>query len=221
MFVAAFLCIVTIQAVAQQNTSLLIRVVLIRLPLSLLLSGVGIEIVAMLLHATDVMAATLLQTSARPGATLVAGISAILVGSSIASPALAGFEGLAFSLILAVVAFVCWLELVVRAAAITMLRCSSRSRGGCRSGRQLNSGFADLSRTVCAHHEQGGDSRCVALAVISMGTAQGVNMLVEGIVFVLCAGRRSVSFGFYHSSRQVRLDTWSLSDSEAVRHYDI
>lgn len=186
---AAFLCVAIIQAVLQQNSSMLLRVVFIRLPISLLFSGIGIEIVTMLLHATDALTAALLQTSARPGATLVAGISAILVGNAVVSPALAGFEGLAFSLILAVVAFVCWLELVVRAAAISIATLFIPLALAGTVWPATQQWIRRLAETLFALIM----SKVVvagvfALAVISMGTAQGVNMLVEGIaLFVLCA----------------------------------
>ncbi len=187
--VVLFLCLVIIQAVIRQDLELLIRSVVLRLPAALLFSGFALEIVAALLRGTDVLSSELLHSASGATGTFVAELAAILAGTALSSPVLAGFEGLVLALALSIFVFVCWLELVVRAAAITVavlflplalagVVWPATQQWMRRLGETL---FALIFSKVviCA---------IFALAISSIGRPQGVATVVEGIaLFVLCA----------------------------------
>lgn len=186
---AGSLCIVTIQAVLQRDLSLLLRSIFLRLPAALLFSGVALEVITLLLQATDGLSSALLAGAGSSIGTFVAGLGAILVGSALTSPAISGFEGLMLAAIFAVVVFICWLELAVRAAAIAIAALfiplalagvvwPMTQQWMRRLGETLLALI--MSKVVIA--------AIYALAISSMGAANGGNMVLEGIaMFVLCA----------------------------------
>jgi hypothetical protein len=107
-----------INAVIRQDLALLLRAVLVRLPLALMGAGGAIELVSLCLSATDQLSGALIGAAGGPTQTFFSSLSSLLAGTASGGITLAGFEGLLFALILALVSFSCWLELLVRAAAI-------------------------------------------------------------------------------------------------------
>lgn len=187
--VGAFFCIVVVQAIMHQDAGLLTRTVILRLPAALLFSGLGLEVVSALVKTSDVLSSAFLKTTGGSFKNLVAGIAAVVSGPAIASRLISGFLGLLLALMLAAVVLLCWLELVVRAAAITVaslfiplalagLVWPATQRWIWRLAETL---FAlVMSKVVIA--------AILALAITSIGTPTGANMVLEGIaLFVLCA----------------------------------
>lgn len=187
--VGAFFCVVVIQAIMHQDSGLLIRTAVFRLPAALLFSGLALEIVSALVKTSDALSSAFLKTAGGSFRTLVIGITAVVSGPAIASRLISGFLGLLLATILAAVVLLCWLELVVRAVAITVaslfiplalagLVWPATQRWIWRLAETL---FAlVMSKVVIA--------AILALAVTSIGSPKGANMVLEGIaLFILCA----------------------------------
>ena len=105
-----------IQAIVRQEPGSLLRSVLIRLPLALLFTGVSVQLVALGLVATDQASALLIGADGDPTHQMLSGLI-----TGLAQPGnfgLAAFGGFLVVGTAAVVAFVLWLELAVRSAAI-------------------------------------------------------------------------------------------------------
>jgi hypothetical protein len=107
----------TLQAVVRQNPGQLIRTFLVQLPLALLLAVVAIQIVVLSLSATDAMSDAVAGGTSADVTSLLTGVTSGLVASA-ADPTIASFVLLLISLLIAVAAFVLWLELLIRAAAV-------------------------------------------------------------------------------------------------------
>jgi hypothetical protein len=107
----------TLQAVVRQNPGQLIRTFLVQLPLALLLAVVAIQIVILSLSATDAMSDAVAGGTSSDVTSLLTGVTSGLVASA-ADPTIASFVLLLISLLIAVAAFVLWLELLIRAAAV-------------------------------------------------------------------------------------------------------
>ena len=221
--VGGFLCLVAIQAIIKQDLDLLIRVVLLRLPAALLLSGVAIEVVSVLLKTSDVVAAALLGSSSGAFDHLVSNLSMTLSGTRINIPALSGFAGLAFAFVLAVVVFLCLLELVLRSAAISIaslfiplalagLVWPITQHWARRLGETL---FALILSKVAI-------AAIFAFAITSLGSPKGVNMVLEGIaLFVLCAWAPFTLMHllpFFESAAMGHLESLSHRGGQAMRH---
>lgn len=106
-----------IQSIACQEPSTLLRSVLIRLPLALLFTGVSVQVVALGLTATDQASAVLIGADGDPAHQLLTGLV-----SALSQPAVLGLAAFAeFLLVLSagLIAFLLWLELAVRGAAIS------------------------------------------------------------------------------------------------------
>ena len=115
--VLPLLLVSTMQAVYRQNPGQLVRAFLVQLPLALLLGVVAIQIVTLCLSATDAMCTTVAGGSGSDVSSLLNGVSNGLV-SALGDPTMATFVLLLVALMVAVAAFVLWLELLVRAAAV-------------------------------------------------------------------------------------------------------
>ena len=111
------LLVSTLQAVLRQNPGQLVRTFFVQLPLALLLAVVGIQIVVLSLSATDAMSTAIAGGTAGDVTSLLSGVSKGLVVSA-DDPSLANFVLLLVALLVAVAAFVLWLELLIRAAAV-------------------------------------------------------------------------------------------------------
>jgi hypothetical protein len=106
-----------LQAVVRQNPGQLIRTFLLQLPLALLLAVVAIQAVILSLSATDAMCDAVAGGTNADVNSLLTGVTSGLV-SSAADPTIASFVLLLIALLIAVAAFVLWLELLIRAAAV-------------------------------------------------------------------------------------------------------
>jgi len=115
--VLPLLVVSTLQAIYRQNAGQLMRAFFIQLPLALLLGVVAIQVVILCLSATDAMCTAVAGGSGSAVTTLLAGITGGLV-SAVGDPTMATFVLLMVGLLVAVAAFVLWLELLVRAAAV-------------------------------------------------------------------------------------------------------
>jgi hypothetical protein len=107
----------TLQAILRQNPGQLVRTFLVQLPLALLLAVVAIQIVVLSLSATDAMSDAVAGGTNADVGSLLNGVTSGLV-SSAADPSIASFVVLLVALLIAVAAFVLWLELLIRAAAV-------------------------------------------------------------------------------------------------------
>ncbi|MHB8593397.1 MAG: hypothetical protein ACYDB3_03555, partial [Acidimicrobiales bacterium] len=118
--VLPMVCCAAILAVYRQDVSMLVRSFLVHLPLSLLLTGVAVELVRMALAVTDDLSARVLASGGVDTRHLLQPVAAFLVVSAVptagAAPAFVVFLG---SLLVAVTTMMLWLELVVRSAAVS------------------------------------------------------------------------------------------------------
>ncbi len=221
--VGGLLCLVAIQAIVRQDLELMVRVVLVRLPAALLLSGVAIEAVAALMRSSDVVSAALLSSAGGAFDHLVIGLSMTLAVTRINFPALSGFAGLAFALALAIVVFLCLLELVLRSAAISIatlfiplalagLVWPVTQHWARRLGETL---FALILSKVAI-------AAIFAFAITSLGSPQGVNMILEGIaLFILCACAPFTlmhMLPFFETGAMGHLESFSHRGGQAMRH---
>jgi hypothetical protein len=113
-------CCAAIQAVYRQSASMLLRTFLVHLPLSLLLTGVAVTLVRMALAVTDAMSATVLSSAGVDSTNLLSGLFTFLAPATLAAGPVPGFAVFIGGLLVALAALVLWLELVVRAAAVSV-----------------------------------------------------------------------------------------------------
>jgi hypothetical protein len=118
--VLPMMCCAVIQALYRQSASMLARTFLVQLPLALLLTGVAVEIVQMALAITDSLSAQLLSSAGVDTTNLLSPVSGALVGPGLVAPAVPAFVLFIGGLLVAVMSLALWLELVVRAAAVTV-----------------------------------------------------------------------------------------------------
>ena len=105
------LLVSTVQAVVRQNPGQLVRTYLVQLPLALLLAVVAIQVVILSLSATDAMSDAVAGGSGADVASLLSTVTKGLVVAS-ADPSIASFVLLLIALLIAVAAFVLWMELL-------------------------------------------------------------------------------------------------------------
>jgi hypothetical protein len=111
------LLVSTMQAIYKQSATQLLRAFFVQLPLALLLGAVAVQIVSLCLSATDAMCAEVAGGSSSAVDNLLTGVSKGLV-SGLADTNMSSFVLVLVGLLVAVGAFVLWLELLVRAAAV-------------------------------------------------------------------------------------------------------
>ncbi len=111
------LLVSTLQAVVRQNPGQLIRTFLLQLPLALLLAVVAMQVVILSLSGTDAMSDAVAGGTGADVTSLLSGVTTGLAAAA-ADPTVASFVLLLISLLIAVAAFVLWIELLIRAAAI-------------------------------------------------------------------------------------------------------
>ena len=115
--VLPLLLLSTLQAIYRQSASQLMKAFFVQLPLALLLGFVAIQIVILCLSATDALCTEVAGGSGSDVKALLSGMTrglAVAVGD----PSMATFVLLLVGLLVAAAAFVLWLELLVRAAAV-------------------------------------------------------------------------------------------------------
>ena len=115
--VLPLLLVSTMQAVVRQNPGQLVRTYLVQLPLALLLGVVAIQAVILSLSATDAMSDAVAGGSGADVTSLLSGVTTGLAAAA-ADPTIASFVLLLIALLVAVAAFVLWIELLIRAAAV-------------------------------------------------------------------------------------------------------
>ncbi|HVA04079.1 MAG TPA: hypothetical protein VMU64_10050 [Acidimicrobiales bacterium] len=119
--VLPMVCCAAIQAIYRQSASMLLRTFLVHLPLSLLLTGVAVTLVRMALAVTDAMSATVLSSAGVDTANLFTGLFKFLIPPAVATAgAVPGFVVFLGSLVVSLAALTLWLELAVRAAAVSV-----------------------------------------------------------------------------------------------------
>lgn len=118
--VLPMICCAIIQALFRQSPSMLVRAVLVQLPLALLLTGVVVELVRMALAVTDALSAQLLAGAGVDTTNILAPVSSVLVGAGLIAPGVPAFVVFTGGLLVAVAALGLWLELVARAAAVSV-----------------------------------------------------------------------------------------------------
>jgi hypothetical protein len=115
--VLPLLLVSVLQSIYRQSPGQLLRAFFVQLPLALLLGVVGIQVVVLCLSATDAMCSTVAGGAGSSVSSLLGTLSSGLVAAG-GDPGLAGFVLLLLGLLVACAAFVLWLELLVRAAAV-------------------------------------------------------------------------------------------------------
>jgi len=110
-------CCAAIQAVYRQSPSMLVRTFFVSLPLSLLLTGVAIALVRLGLALTDQLSSRVLSGAGVDTTNLLSPVMTFFAGTL--DPAVPAFVVFVGGLLVAIAALVLWLELVVRAAAIS------------------------------------------------------------------------------------------------------
>lgn len=183
--VALFLVLVVIQAIIGQDLQLLLRAAFIKLPAALLLSGVLVELVSLFLTVTDQLSSTLLAGASGGTHSFLRALALGLTTAAPGNPATAGFAGLFLAGLAAFVAFLLWIELVARSAALTVATLflplalsgivwPSTAHWARRLGELIAA--LVLAKLVIAG--------VLALAVISLGGATGLPGVVEGIALL-------------------------------------
>jgi hypothetical protein len=117
--VLPMVCCAVLQALYRQSASMLVRTCLVQLPLALLLTGVAVELVQMALAVTDTLSKDVLASAGVDATNILLPVSSFLIGQGPASqvPAFVVFVG---GLLAALAALGLWIELAVRAAAVSV-----------------------------------------------------------------------------------------------------
>ncbi|MCL5885506.1 MAG: hypothetical protein M1280_00500, partial [Actinobacteria bacterium] len=111
-------CIGAIHAVIRQSPALLLRGFLVHLPLAILMMFVAVQLVHLGLSVTDTLSNALLKSSGSTTKHLLnSAITVFSVGSAFQAPSFVVFI---FAIVVTICGFILWMELVVRAAAITV-----------------------------------------------------------------------------------------------------
>ena len=115
--VLPLLVVSTLQAIYRQNAAQLVRAFFVQLPLAMLLGVVAIQLVNLCLSATDAMCSAVAGGSDSAVTALLSGVTSGII-TAVGDPSMATFVLLLVGLLIAVAAFVLWLELLIRAAAV-------------------------------------------------------------------------------------------------------
>ncbi len=118
MVVLPMFCIGAIHAVIRQSPALLLRGFLVHLPLAIIMMFVAVQLVHLGLSVTDALSNALLKSSGSTTKHLLnSAITVFSVGSAFQAPSFVVFI---FAIVVTICGFILWMELVVRAAAITV-----------------------------------------------------------------------------------------------------
>lgn len=184
--VAIFMSLAVIRAIIHQDLADLGRMLVIRLPLALLGSGVALEMVALFLKATDDMSGALFSVAGLSVQHFTATLSGTLLLSGGSPPG--GFVAFLLAVICGVIAFLLWIELVIRSSAIAIAALfiplalagsvwSASASWGKRLAEIL--GALILSKLVIAG--------VFALAISEIGDLTGIGGLIQGAALLLLA----------------------------------
>jgi hypothetical protein len=117
--VLPMLLLSVVQAVYRQSPGVLVRSVAVQLPLAALLAGAAVQLVQLALAATDALGATVSAGAGGDVQQALSGVARLLVTEGLAGPqSPPTFVVLLGGLLVAAGAFVLWVELLVRAAAV-------------------------------------------------------------------------------------------------------
>ncbi len=112
-----------IQAVVHQDLGSLGRIVLIRLPASVLLTAAAVSIVQLALSSTDGLCNYILQATQNQSNSVFGVVTTLLLGiSGVGKPLLpfTGFAALMLAILAGIFAILLWLELALRSAAVAI-----------------------------------------------------------------------------------------------------
>jgi hypothetical protein len=107
-----------IQSVYRQSPSTLLRSALVQLPLALLLGAAVVQLVGLALAATDDLSSAVASGSGTDIGQSMAGLAGVLVSQTASGQQVPAFVALLGGLLVAFGAFLLWVELLVRAAAV-------------------------------------------------------------------------------------------------------
>ena len=182
-----FLLLATIHAVVRQDLSLITRAVFVRLPFAVLFGVVAVDLVTQALNLTDSLSSALLAAAGHPARLEIDQLIGAF-GPGLSGGVLSGFAGVLLALLAAAVAFVLWVELIIRSAAVAVatlfipialagLVWSATAHWARRVGETL-------AALICSKLVIAG---VLALAALSFGGASGVSGVVQGIALLLLA----------------------------------
>ncbi len=185
LLVGPFLLLAVVHAIVRQDLSILLRAVFVRLPLALVFGGIALVLVGQALSATDSLSAAILDVA---GSSARAELGFLVNAFGPAGIQYAGFLGFLLALMAAVVAFVLWIELVIRSAAIAVatlfipialagLVWSATSHWARRIGETLAALI--VSKLVI--------SGVLALAAVTLLPGSGLSGTIQGIALLLLA----------------------------------
>jgi len=117
--VLPLLCCATVQAVVRQSPALLVRAFFVHLPVALVLTGTAVAVVHSALGVTDEFSAQLLAGGGTATRELLAPVASFLGGVGGVDPGVPAFVIFIAGIVVAAATLVLWLELVVRAAAVS------------------------------------------------------------------------------------------------------
>ncbi|MHB1988801.1 MAG: hypothetical protein ACYCSF_12595 [Acidimicrobiales bacterium] len=106
----------TIHAVVRQDAGGLARTAFVRVPLALLFTAVAVELVSLGLRATDQACSSLIHSAGQPLSALFNHMAIVLAGPNVANLAV----NFLYLLLAGLLAFVVWIELAVRSAAVAV-----------------------------------------------------------------------------------------------------
>jgi len=107
-----------VQSVYRQSPSMLVRSVLVQLPLALLLAAAMVQLVGLALAVTDDLSSAVASGSGTDIQQALSGLAGVLVTQTADGQQVPAFVALLGGLLVAFGAFLLWVELLVRAAAV-------------------------------------------------------------------------------------------------------
>jgi len=107
-----------IQAIYRQDLSMLLRSVLVNVPLAMLLTAVAVKLVQLGLAVTDELSSAVAQGAGLNAGHFMAAVTTALSGGAASQPAVPAFIVFLGGLVVVVGAFLVWIELLIRAAAV-------------------------------------------------------------------------------------------------------
>jgi hypothetical protein len=107
-----------IQAIYRQDLSMLLRSVLVNVPLAMLLTAVAVKLVQLGLAVTDELSSAVAQGAGLDAGHFMAAVTTALSGGAASQPAVPAFIVFLGGLVVVVGAFLVWIELLIRAAAV-------------------------------------------------------------------------------------------------------
>lgn len=180
------LCLGIVQSVARQDGSSLLRTALIRMPFAILFTAVAVKLVSLSLSATDEASAALLSAAGDPARRLFTSLATDVVSTSVTGAGIGAALLLAGSM--AAVAFVLWVELAVRSAAVAAatlflplalagLAWPATTQWARRLGETI-AGLVLMKLVIAG---------VLALAATAIGGHSGTRGVVEGVALLVLA----------------------------------